>query len=205
MLSGSVAYCTRAHTGIHHRSFFWLCVDPRLIAHQARARWSCRHRGDRHHHSVDWSAESIDERVAIVRDGVGNRDVVLDTLVHHVQITNDAAGVAERVARAVPGLTPADVLAAPYALIGTVDEVIEELARHRARWGFTSYVIRADAMEVVAPLLDRLRGWSGRVGLAVITYSSDLIDKRVPTRAVQPVLAAAPVVGGARVVFAAAA
>jgi probable F420-dependent oxidoreductase len=32
---------------------------------------------DGHHHAVDWSAESIEERVAIVRDGVGDRDVVL--------------------------------------------------------------------------------------------------------------------------------
>jgi hypothetical protein len=55
-------------------------------------------------------------------------------------------------------LTPADVLAAPYALVGMDDEVIEELDRHRERWGFTSYVIRADAIATVAPLLDRLRG-----------------------------------------------
>lgn len=46
----------------------------------------------------------------------------------------------------------------PYALVGTVDEVIEELDLHRERRGFTSYVIRADAVELVAPLLDRLRG-----------------------------------------------
>jgi probable F420-dependent oxidoreductase len=109
---------------------------------------------DGHHHAVDWSAASIDERVGIVRAGVGDRDVVLDALVQHVQITDDRAGVAERVARTVPGLTPADVLAAPYALIGTVDEVIEELDRHRERWGFTSYVIRADALDIVALLMD---------------------------------------------------
>jgi hypothetical protein len=48
------------------------------------------------------------------------------------------------------------VLAAPYVLIGTVDEVIEELDRHRERWGFTSYVIRADAIDIVAPLIERL-------------------------------------------------
>jgi hypothetical protein len=74
--------------------------------------------------------------------------------VQHVQITDDRAGVAERVARAVPGLTPADVLGAPYALIGTVDEVIEELDRHRERWDFTSYVVRADAIDIVPSLLD---------------------------------------------------
>jgi probable F420-dependent oxidoreductase len=112
---------------------------------------------DGHHHTADWSAESIDERVAIVRDGVGDRDVVFDALVQHVEITSDRTAVAERVAGAVPGLTPGDVLAAPYALIGTVDEVIEELDRHRERWGFTSYVVRADAIDIVAPLLDRLR------------------------------------------------
>jgi hypothetical protein len=49
------------------------------------------------------------------------------------------------------------VLAAPYALIETVDQVIEELARHRKRWGFTSYVVRANVIGV-APLLDRLDG-----------------------------------------------
>jgi hypothetical protein len=92
-----------------------------------------------------------------VRDGAGDRDVVFDALVQHVQITDDRAGVAERVARAVPGLTPADVLGAPYALIGTVDEVIEELDRHRERWGFTSYVVRADVIDIVAPLIERLR------------------------------------------------
>jgi probable F420-dependent oxidoreductase len=113
---------------------------------------------DGHRHTADWSAESIDERVAIVRSEVGDRDVVLDALVQHVEITADrAAAAAERVARAVPGLTPAVVLAAPYALVGTVDEVIEELNQHRERWGFTSYVIRVDAIDIVAPLLDRLR------------------------------------------------
>lgn len=111
---------------------------------------------DGHRHTADWSAESIEERVAIVRESAGDRDVVLDALVQHVEITADLAGVAERVASAVPGLTPTDVLAAPYALIGTVDEVIEELDRHRERWGFTSYVIRCDAIDVVAPLLNRL-------------------------------------------------
>jgi probable F420-dependent oxidoreductase len=111
---------------------------------------------DGHHHTADWSPESIDERVAIVRDAVGDRDVVLDALVQHVEITDDGAGAAERVASAVPGLTPVDVLGAPYALVGTVDEVIEELDRHRERWGFTSYVIRADAIDIVAPLIERL-------------------------------------------------
>ncbi len=52
------------------------------------------------------------------------------------------------------------MLAAPSAFVGTVEEVIEALDRHRERWGFTSYVIRADAIDIVAPLIKRLRNES---------------------------------------------
>jgi probable F420-dependent oxidoreductase len=116
---------------------------------------------DGHHHAADWSTESIDERVALVRAAAGDREVVLDALVQHVEITADRARVAERVARAVPGLTPVDVLAVPYALVGTVDELVEELDRYRERWGFTSYVVRADAVDLVAPLIERFRDAPG--------------------------------------------
>ena len=84
---------------------------------------------DGHHHTADWSSESIDNRVGLVRDGMGDRETVLDALVQHVEITDDRASAAERVARAVPGLTAADVLAAPYALIGTVDQLVDEARR----------------------------------------------------------------------------
>ena len=112
---------------------------------------------DGHHHTADWSVASIDNRVGLVRDSMGEREAVLDAGVQHVEITDDRASAAERVARAVPGLAPIDVLAAPYALIGTVDELVDELNAHRERWGFTSYVVRAQAVDDVASLLDRLR------------------------------------------------
>jgi probable F420-dependent oxidoreductase len=111
---------------------------------------------DGHHHTADWSVESIDNRVGLVREGLGDRDAVLDAGVQHVEITDDRDAAAERVARAVPGLSPVDVLAAPYALIGTVDQLVDELAMHRERWGFTSYVVRAPAVDDIASLLDQL-------------------------------------------------
>ncbi len=89
---------------------------------------------------------------------MGDREAVLDAGVQHVEITDDRAAAAERVARAVPGLTPTDVLAAPYALVGTVDQLVDELAEHRERWGFTSYVVRAQAVDDVASLIGQLRG-----------------------------------------------
>src|SRR5438105_10210386 len=92
---------------------------------------------DGHRHTADWSTEAINERAGLIRRSVSNPDaVVLDALVQHVDITNDRVSVAERVAGHVPGLTPRDVLAAPYALVGSVDEITDELLEHRDRWGF---------------------------------------------------------------------
>jgi len=112
---------------------------------------------DGHRHMVDWSAASIDERVTMVREATHSRTSfpVLDALVQHVEITEHRSDVAERLARRI-GSTPTDVLGAPYALIGTVNQLVDELRDHRERWGFTSYVVRAEAMEQIAGLIARL-------------------------------------------------
>jgi hypothetical protein len=48
------------------------------------------------------------------------------------------AGAWRWVARVIRPHRPTFVLTAPCALIGTVDEVIEQLAGHRERRGFTA-------------------------------------------------------------------
>jgi probable F420-dependent oxidoreductase len=106
---------------------------------------------DGYRHEALWSPAAIDEQVAIVRET--GRVVVLDALVQHFQISHERAEVAEVLASRVQGLTPAEALAAPYALFGTVEQLVEELARHRDRWGFTSYVVRADAIDDAAQVL----------------------------------------------------
>jgi len=106
---------------------------------------------DGHRHEVRWSPSAIDDRVAIVR--AGGRAPVLDALVQHFQITDERDGVAETLASGVQGLTPSDALAAPYALFGSVEQLADEVAGHRDRWGFTSYVVRADAIDAAARLL----------------------------------------------------
>ena len=82
--------------------------------------------------------------------------VVLDALVQHVEITNDTATAAERAARHAPGLTPKDVLAAPFALIGSVNEITDQILDYRDRWGFTSYVVRDAALETIAAVIAQL-------------------------------------------------
>jgi hypothetical protein len=109
---------------------------------------------DGHRHEVRWSLSAIDDRVAIVR--AAGRSPVLDALVQHFQITDERAAVAETLASRVQGLTPSDALAAPYALFGSVAQLADEVARHRERWGFTSYVVRADAIDAAARLLTQV-------------------------------------------------
>ena len=57
----------------------------------------------------------------------------------------------------MPGATAADVLGAPFVLIGDLDQLADEIAMHHDRWGFTSYVLRADAIDTGAALIERLR------------------------------------------------
>jgi len=114
---------------------------------------------DGHRHDVDWSPAAIDERVAVVRAAATERDAapVLDALVQYVEITDDRRAAAENCAQLIAGSTASDVLGAPYTLIGTIDQLAEELEGHRERWGISSYVVRADAIDHIAPLVELLR------------------------------------------------
>jgi probable F420-dependent oxidoreductase len=114
---------------------------------------------DGHHHEVEWSEEAIDGRLALVRRAADGRATPprLDALVQAVVVTESRADAAERFAADVPKLTPTDVLASPYALIGSASQIADELIEHRERWGITSYTVRADAIDAVAPLIERLR------------------------------------------------
>jgi probable F420-dependent oxidoreductase len=116
---------------------------------------------DGHRHSVDWRAEAIDDRIGGVRAAAAaaNRTdrPVLDALVQIVEITEHREEAAERCANLILGATAPDVIAAPYALIGTVDQLVDEILAHRERRGITSYVVRADAIDLVTPIVERLR------------------------------------------------
>jgi len=111
---------------------------------------------DGHSHEVDWSAAAIDERVAIVHRESPPNGPALDALVQYLGITDDRDTTAARVADRIAGATAADVIGAPYVLVGTLDELAAELARHHERWGFTSYVVRAGVIDAAAALIDRL-------------------------------------------------
>jgi probable F420-dependent oxidoreductase len=114
---------------------------------------------DGHTHEVRWSERDVDATVALVRSSAAGREPVplLDALVQHVEVTDDARAAAARVASRVPGLEPDDVLSCPFVLVGAEDDLVAECRRHHERWGIARFTVRAAVAPVVARLIDRLR------------------------------------------------
>jgi probable F420-dependent oxidoreductase len=105
-------------------------------------------------------ASAVDERVQLVRGAAGARveALELNALVQRVIVTEDRRGAADELARRWTALTADDILASPFALLGSVDEIAAQLVARRARWGISYYVVFEDVVDVFAPVVERLAG-----------------------------------------------
>ncbi len=105
------------------------------------------------------SPERTREKVAWVREAAGERfdDLELNALIGFVMITDDAAGVAEAMAPHF-GISTDDALHIPLALLGTLDEMVEELEWRRAEYGISYWSIEADTWEALGPVVAKLSG-----------------------------------------------
>jgi probable F420-dependent oxidoreductase len=102
----------------------------------------------------------VDERVRLVREAAGTRldELELNALVQQVTVTEDRRGAAEALARRWPMLTVTDILETPFVLLGSVDEIVEQLVARRPRWGISYYVVFDSAIATFAPVVARLAG-----------------------------------------------
>jgi probable F420-dependent oxidoreductase len=107
---------------------------------------------DGHTHEVDWRKSSIDAQITRLRARAA-ANLVVDALVQVVAITDDREAVAENLARRIAGLHPEDVLAAPFALVGTHEQIRRDLEEYERRWNITSYVVRSSAIDDTQPLV----------------------------------------------------
>ncbi len=97
---------------------------------------------------VAWLEEAAGERFAAIE---------LNCLVFAVIPTDDSKATAEMMAPLF-ALEPAEMLEVPLALIGSVDQMCEALEVRRERLGISYICVQADAMEAIAPVIDRLVG-----------------------------------------------
>ena len=105
------------------------------------------------------TAERTDEKLRYVREAAGDRfeELELNVLVFACVVTDDRRGVAEAMGPAF-GLTPEDVLDFPHAVIGSVEQICDDLRARRERWGVSYWVFQADAVEPLAPVVAALHG-----------------------------------------------
>jgi hypothetical protein len=82
----------------------------------------------------------------------------LNALVQRVAVTDDRRGAAEEMASRWTQLNADEILASPYVLIGTVDQIIEDLQARRERWGISSYIVHEPYLDAFAPVVARLAG-----------------------------------------------
>ncbi len=111
---------------------------------------------DGQRHEPQWATDQIDAQADLVRAAAGARLAGLEfsALVQQVAITSDRQAAVEPIS-AWTGTDPGILLAAPYLLVGTTNEIVEQLHEARARWGF-SYFVTRDA-EATAPVIEALR------------------------------------------------
>ena len=107
-----------------------------------------------------WRPAGVDARVQLMREAAGDRydRLELNALVQRVVVTDDRRQAAEELTHRWTQLSPEEILQSPYVLIGTVDQLVEDLQARRARWGISSYVIFEPYIDVFAPVVARLAG-----------------------------------------------
>jgi probable F420-dependent oxidoreductase len=106
----------------------------------------------------DALAERIDQKVAWLREGAGDRfdDLELNAWLAVAELTENpdlVDGIA-----ALFGTDAASLRQSPLALVGSPGEVGEMLAERRERWGYSYHVIPGDRVHDFAPLVSQLTG-----------------------------------------------
>ncbi len=125
--------------GVHVRVKDDGTVDPSERTETALAR------------KIEWIRQAAEARF---------KKIELNILISGVVITEDRQQAAEHFARerARPGTTAQQVLASPYLLFGSVDQIIERLQRMREQFGISYFVVGDDYMDALAPVVAQLAG-----------------------------------------------
>jgi alkanesulfonate monooxygenase SsuD/methylene tetrahydromethanopterin reductase-like flavin-dependent oxidoreductase (luciferase family) len=105
------------------------------------------------------SPDQTRKKIGWVKEAAGARfdDLELNTLIGFVMITDDRESLVKAMAPAF-GIDPADALHIPLALVGTLEQMQEELEWRRAEYGISYFSIESDAWETLAPIVSKLAG-----------------------------------------------
>jgi probable F420-dependent oxidoreductase len=99
------------------------------------------------------------ERIEWIREAAGDRfaDIELQVLTFFVSVVDNREEVAANLAPMF-GIDPGEALELPLALVGTVDQICDDLVQRREEYGFSYIVVHDPEMEAFAPVVERLAG-----------------------------------------------
>ena len=107
----------------------------------------------------DGTESATDRKLAWIRDAAGDRfdQLELQSRVHLAMVTDDRDSVIEELAPGF-GLSAEEATATPHALIGSVDQICDQLVERRERWGISYLGMSGDQLDAFAPIVARLAG-----------------------------------------------
>ena len=105
------------------------------------------------------AAEAVDAKVAVVREAAGSRsgDLELNIRAFYVEVTDDREKAAADLGAFI-GFTGEQVLASPFALIGTAGQIADDLSARRERYGFSYVIVGEGDVDAIAPVVAELIG-----------------------------------------------
>jgi probable F420-dependent oxidoreductase len=105
------------------------------------------------------SADATEEKLGWVRDAAGDRfdDIEISILKFVTIVTGDRDVVAEKVGGGM-GMDAATILASPHTLVGSAEQIADELVEQRERWNGSYVTVQSDALDAFAPVVAALAG-----------------------------------------------
>ncbi len=103
--------------------------------------------------------EQTDRKVQWIRDAAGDRidEIEIQMRFFITSVRPDRMKLAEALAPTF-GVSPEEALESGAALVGTEDEIAEQLHRRREKWGLSYVVVGDDNVDEFAPIVAKLAG-----------------------------------------------
>lgn len=105
------------------------------------------------------TADETAKKIRWVREGAGDRfdQLELEIGAYFTFVTDDASAVLGQFAQMF-GMSEEDMAQHPHALLGSVDQICDELERRREAYGISYITVGGDNMRSFAPVVARLSG-----------------------------------------------
>jgi probable F420-dependent oxidoreductase len=109
--------------------------------------------------AASMSSDATEQKLGWIREAAGDRfdDIEISILKFVTIVTDDRDGVAAKIGGAM-GMDGSAALASPHLLIGSAEQLVDELVQQREQWQASYVTVRADAYEAFAPVVAALAG-----------------------------------------------